>query len=132
MSRMTAAQVISLGEYLEPEFDPATLTVSQLLGVLGYHNIAYPTPYTKTKLVQVFNNEVKSRVTKFKKERIKKQNSIASEEGITDGITGQPLTKKGKVSAYCVSFLSIIDISVGSGICNKTFFAATFTGAESR
>ncbi|KAF8902122.1 Man1-Src1p-C-terminal domain-containing protein [Gymnopilus junonius] len=99
MSRMTAAQVITLGEYLEPEFDPSTLTVSQLLGVLGYHNIAFPTPYNKLKLVQVFNNEVKSRATKFKKERLKKENSIASEEGITDGITGQPLSKKGKAPA---------------------------------
>ncbi|KAF4614692.1 hypothetical protein D9613_003028 [Agrocybe pediades] len=93
MSRLTAAQVVNLGEYLEPDFDPASLTVAQLLGVLGYHNIAYPQPYTKAKLVQVFNNEVKSRATKFKKERIKKENSIASEEGITDGITGQPLAK---------------------------------------
>ncbi|KDR81573.1 hypothetical protein GALMADRAFT_239602 [Galerina marginata CBS 339.88] len=96
MSRLSSAQVISLGEYLEPDFDPVTLTVSQLLGILGYHNIAYPTPYSKPKLVQVFNNEVKTRATKFKKERIKKENSIASEEGITDGITGQPLAKKGK------------------------------------
>lgn len=98
MSRMTAAQVISLGEYLEPDFDPTSLTVSQLLGVLGYHNTPYPTPYTKAKLVHVFNNEVKPRAAKFKKERLKKENSIASEEGITDGHTGRPLGNKGKVS----------------------------------
>ncbi|PPQ78089.1 hypothetical protein CVT25_015623 [Psilocybe cyanescens] len=96
MSRLTSAQVISLGEYLEPDFDPASLTVSQLLGVLGYHNIAYPTPYTKPKLIQVFNNEVKTRAKKFKKDRVKKENSIASEEGITDGHTGQPLGGKSK------------------------------------
>uniref|UniRef100_A0A8H7Y3D3 Man1/Src1 C-terminal domain-containing protein n=1 Tax=Psilocybe cubensis TaxID=181762 RepID=A0A8H7Y3D3_PSICU len=99
MSRLTSAQVISLGDYLEPDFDPASLTVSQLLGVLGYHNIAYPTPYTKPKLIQVFNNEVKTRAKKFKKERIKKENSIASEEGITDGITGQPLAGRSKLPA---------------------------------
>ncbi|KAF8959049.1 Man1-Src1p-C-terminal domain-containing protein [Flammula alnicola] len=99
MSRMTAAQVISVGEYLEPEFEPSSLTVSQLLGVLGYHNIPYPTPYTKTKLVLVFNNEVKTRAAKFKKERIKKENSIASEDGITDGHTGRPLGNKGKAPA---------------------------------
>lgn len=93
MSRLTSAQVISLGEYLEPDFDPAALTVSQLLGVLGYHNIPYPTPYTKPKLIQVFNNEVKTRAKKFKKDRVKKENSIASEEGIMDGVTGQPLSK---------------------------------------
>lgn len=98
MSRLTSAQVISLGDYLEPDFDPASLTVSQLLGVLGYHNIAYPTPYTKPKLIQVFNNEVRTRAKKFKKDRIKKENSIASEEGITDGITGEPLAGRSKVS----------------------------------
>ncbi|KAM6500555.1 Man1-Src1p-C-terminal domain containing protein [Amanita muscaria] len=92
MSRLTTSQVISLGQYLEPDFDPASLTVSQLLGVLGYHNIKYPTPYSKPKLVQVFNDEVKPRSAKLKKERLKKENSIASDEGIKDGLTGKPLT----------------------------------------
>lgn len=93
MSRMTAAQVISLGEYLQPDFDPASLTVSQLLGVLGYHNINYPVPYSKPKLVQVFKDEIKGRATKLKKERLKKENSIASDEGIIDGSTGEPLSQ---------------------------------------
>ncbi|KAF5380842.1 hypothetical protein D9615_003921 [Tricholomella constricta] len=94
MSRMTSAQVIAVGEYLEPNFDPASLTVSQLLGVLGYHNIKYPTPYSKPKLVVVFNDEIKAKATKLKKERIKKENSIASDDGIVDGATGQPLRKE--------------------------------------
>lgn len=97
MSRLTTAQVISLGHYLEPDFDPASLTVSQLLGVLGYHNIKYPTPYSKPKLVQLFNEEIKTRSSKFKKERIKKENSIASDEGIKDGLTGQPLAATRRV-----------------------------------
>lgn len=92
MSRaMTAAQVIGLGEYLNPEFDPATLTVAQLLGVLGYHNIRFPTPYTKPKLVQLFLDEVKPKAARFKKDRLKKENSAASDDGITDGMTGKPL-----------------------------------------
>ena len=95
MSRMTAAQVISLGEYLNTDFDPTSLTVSQLLGVLGYHNINYPTPYSKPKLVQLFNDEIKSKATKWKKERVKKENSLASDEGIIDGATGEPLRKVG-------------------------------------
>ncbi|KAJ8078740.1 inner nuclear membrane protein enriched at telomere/subtelomere region [Marasmius tenuissimus] len=94
MSRLTAAQVISLGEYLEPDFEPSTLTISQLLGILGYHNIVYPTPYSKAKLVQVFNDEVKRKASRLKKDRIKKANSIASDEGITDGITGEPLNRR--------------------------------------
>ncbi|KAI0321639.1 Man1-Src1p-C-terminal domain-containing protein [Amylostereum chailletii] len=95
MSRsMSAAQVIALGEYLDPDFDPSTLTVSQLLGVFGFHNIRYPTPYTKPKLVQLFNDELKPKVKKFKKERIKKENSIASDDGIKDGVTGEFLNPK--------------------------------------
>ncbi|GLB34990.1 putative man1-Src1p-C-terminal domain containing protein [Lyophyllum shimeji] len=94
MSRLTSAQVISLGEYLEPDFDPTSLTISQLLGVLGYHNVKYPTPYSKPKLVAVFNEEVKAKAAKLKKERIKKENSIASDDGIVNGATGEPLRKE--------------------------------------
>ncbi|PPQ80965.1 hypothetical protein CVT24_013179 [Panaeolus cyanescens] len=94
-SKLTSAQVIALGEYLDPDFDPSTLTISQLLGVLGYHNIQYPMPYSKPKLVKTFNQELKTRAAKFKKERLKKENSIASDEGILDGHTGQ-LLNKGK------------------------------------
>ena len=104
MSRLTTAQVISLGHYLEPDFDPASLTVSQLLGVLGYHNIKYPTPYSKPKLVQLFNDEIKTRSSKFKKEKIKKQNSIASDEGIKDGLTGQPLTTTRRVCTIALNW----------------------------
>jgi hypothetical protein len=99
MSRaLTAAQVISLGEYLNPDFDPATLTISQLLGVLGFHNIRFPTPYTKPKLVQIFLDEIRPRAARFKKDRLKKENSIASDDGITDGITGRLLSGATKVS----------------------------------
>ncbi|KAG6854312.1 hypothetical protein C0991_008207 [Blastosporella zonata] len=94
MSRLTAAQVIALGEYLEPTFDPASLTVSQLLGVLGYHHVKYPTPYSKPKLAIIFNEEIKAKAVKLKKERVKKESSIASDDGIVDGATGQPLRKE--------------------------------------
>ena len=104
MSRLTAAQVISLGQYLEPDFDPVSLTVSQLLGILGYHNVKYPTPYSKPKLIQLFNEEIKARSARFKKERLKKENSIASDEGIKDGLTGKPL---GTTRPVCMIHLSL-------------------------
>ncbi|THU90729.1 hypothetical protein K435DRAFT_821093 [Dendrothele bispora CBS 962.96] len=91
-TRLTAAQLIAQGDYLESDFQPSSLTVSQLLGILGYHNVVYPTPYTKPKLVQVFNDEIKKKASKLKKERLKKENSIASDEGIKDGITGELLS----------------------------------------
>jgi hypothetical protein len=98
MSRsLTAAQVIGLGEYLNPNFDPASLTVSQLLGVLGFHNIKYSTPYTKPKLVQLFNDEITVKSAKWRRERHKKEQSLASDDGITDGLTGRPISKETKV-----------------------------------
>ncbi|KAI0670461.1 Man1-Src1p-C-terminal domain-containing protein [Trametes maxima] len=97
MSRqMTAAQIISLGEYLQPDFDPSTLTVAQLLGVFGFHNIKWPSQHTKPKLVQLFNEEIKGNAKKYTRERIKRENSQASEDGITNGVTGRPLNEGKK------------------------------------
>jgi len=106
MSRLTSAQVIALGEYLKPDFEPATLTVPQLLGVFGYHNIRYPSPYTKAKLVQTFNQEIKPNASKFRREKLKKENSQASDDGIVDGVTGLPLTA-AKVPAFSLSPLHL-------------------------
>ncbi|KAI0646974.1 Man1-Src1p-C-terminal domain-containing protein [Trametes meyenii] len=97
MSRqMTTAQIISLGEYLQPDFDPSTLTVAQLLGVFGFHGIKWPSQYTKPKLVQLFNDQIKANAKKFTRERIKRENSQASEDGITNGVTGRPLNEDKK------------------------------------
>ena len=82
MSRsLTSAQVIGLGEYLNPNFDPSSLTVSQLLGVFGFHNIQYPSPYTKPKLVQLFLDNITANSVQLKRERLKKDNSLASDDG---------------------------------------------------
>lgn len=91
MSRLTSAQVIQLGHYLDEDFDPATLTVAQLLGVFGYHNVNYPSQYTKPKLVQVYEDQIRPRASKLKRDKLKQQNSVASNEGIVDGLTGEPL-----------------------------------------
>ncbi|KZT68959.1 hypothetical protein DAEQUDRAFT_727125 [Daedalea quercina L-15889] len=96
MSRLTAAQVIALGEYLEPDFDPSSLTVAQLLGVFGYHNVNYPSQYTKPRLVQLFNDEIKANASKLRRQRIKKESSQASDDGITDGLTGRPINEGRK------------------------------------
>lgn len=91
---LTAAQIISQVDYLDVDFDPNALTVSQLLGILAYHNIRYPTPYTKPKLVQLFLDEIKPKATKLRREKLKRENSLASDDGITDGVTGQPINGK--------------------------------------
>ncbi|TFK54923.1 hypothetical protein OE88DRAFT_1717024 [Heliocybe sulcata] len=98
MSRMTAAQVIAEGRYLEPDFDPTTLTVPQLLGVFGHHDIRYPSPYTKPRLVQVFNDEIKPQSNKLRKEKLQRENSNPSDDGIKDGVTGKPIGEDRKPS----------------------------------
>ena len=101
MSRaLTSAQVIEKGDYLNPDFDPATLTISQLLGVFGFHNIGFPSPYTKGKLVQIFNDELKPNAQQYKKDRLSRQNSQASDDGITDGLTGRPINEGRRVRCY--------------------------------
>lgn len=105
MSRLTAAQVVALGEYLQPDFDPASLTVSQLLGVFGFHGVKFPSQYTKPKLVQLFRDEIQSNAAKFKKERIRRENSQASEDGITDGHTGRPLNEGRTVRSSVIPYL---------------------------
>ncbi|KAF7322946.1 MSC domain-containing protein [Mycena chlorophos] len=91
MSRLTAAEIVKEGRYLDPDFDPATLTVSQLLGVFGFHGITYPMPFSKPKLVAVFNSEIKANGPRLRTARLKAAASIASDDGITDGVTGKPL-----------------------------------------
>ena len=131
MSRLTSAQVIALGEYLQPEFDPATLTVSQLLGIFGYHNINYPSQYTKPKLVQLFKDEIRPKTSKYKKEKLKRENSQASDDGITDGHTGRPLNEGRTVSELIFSRISILTLIAG---CDhgQTLFKANFQGTLCR
>jgi hypothetical protein len=97
MSKLSTSEIIAGGDYLKPDFDPSTLTVAQLLGVFGFHNVMYPTPYTKPKLVQLFNDRIKPNVAQFKAERLSRQNSQASNDGITDGLTGRPLNEGTRV-----------------------------------
>ncbi|KAF8507246.1 Man1-Src1p-C-terminal domain-containing protein [Gautieria morchelliformis] len=92
MSRLTSTEVIHRGEYLEPEFDPMSLTVPHLLSILTLHAVKYPTPYSKSKLVQAFNDEIKPRIKQLKKERLKREGSVASSHGIVDGITGESMS----------------------------------------
>ncbi|KAJ7468821.1 hypothetical protein B0H11DRAFT_2238669 [Mycena galericulata] len=82
-------EIIKKGRYLEPDFHASSLTISQLLGVLHYHNIVCTPPPRKSKLVGLFDAEIKPKALQFKEERLKVV--IASAEGIIDGHTGQPL-----------------------------------------
>ncbi|CAE6347615.1 unnamed protein product [Rhizoctonia solani] len=91
MSRMSASEVIDRGDYLKPDFEPSTLTIPHLLSVLTYHGIKYPSPHTKGKLIEVFNNELKPRSTELLKERQVRERKKPSPDGIYDGHTGQAI-----------------------------------------
>ena len=128
---MTAAQVIAAGDYLKPDFEPSSLTVSQLLGIFGYHNVRYPTPYTKPKLVQLFNDEIKPKVKSFQKERVKAESSIASDDGIVNGMTGEYLAQQQVCGTYSI----ILNVSKNAEwhrlfIAASPVFAPWFAGSD--
>ena len=98
MSRsLTSTQVVEKGDYLQPGFNPASLTVSQLLGVLSFHEIKFPTPYNKGKLIETFNSALKPQLARLLKDRRLRQCSLASTDGIVDGSTGQPIKEARSV-----------------------------------
>ncbi|KAJ3525022.1 hypothetical protein NMY22_g10746 [Coprinellus aureogranulatus] len=96
MAHLTATEIVNLGKYLDASFDPRSLTVSQLLGVLLHHEVQYPMPYSKPTLIGSFNRHIKANIAVLKKEREKWRQCTASEEGIKDGRTGKSLIQEQK------------------------------------
>lgn len=92
MPPRSSTQVIESGEYLEPNFDANSLTMPHLLSIFTFHQVKYPVPYNKSKLVETFNEQVKPRADQFKRDRLKREGSVASSRGITDGLTGKSLS----------------------------------------
>lgn len=92
MPPRSSAQVIESGEYLQPGFDANTLTMPHLLSIFTFHQIQFPVPYSKSRLVETFNEQVKPRAAQLRQERLKREGSVASSRGITDGLTGRSLS----------------------------------------
>lgn len=88
MSRPTTSQIIASGDYLQPDFDAKTLTIPHLIGIFAYHQVPYPAQHNKAKLVEVFDKEIKKRGASLLKQRLERQETLASEDGIVDGVTG--------------------------------------------
>jgi len=75
--------------YLQPGFDPNTLTVPRLRSVLVAHNVAYPSSAKKSDLVNIFNNEVAPQARKL----LSAQSRITrSSRGIVDVPSSQEST----------------------------------------
>lgn len=78
-------------EYLQPGFDPNTLKVAELRGILLEHNVDYPSSAKKAQLVELFNSQIapKARRILGARSRVK-----ASVQGIIDMETeGTPLAE---------------------------------------
>ena len=69
-------QDIKKGSYLYSDLDLSTLTISQV-HIFGFN---FPS------LVQIFNDQIKLHTVLFKRKRLSRQDSLASEGGITDGV----------------------------------------------
>ncbi|PUU76932.1 Man1-Src1p-C-terminal domain-domain-containing protein [Tuber borchii] len=78
-------------EYLQPGFDPNTLKVAELRGILLEHSVDYPSSAKKAQLVELFNSQIapKARRILGARSRVK-----ASVQGIIDMETeGTPLAE---------------------------------------
>ena len=101
MSRLTTTQIIEKGAYLEPDFDPDSLTRPQLIGIFAYHGIQWASKDTKAELVKIFNAEIKGNGVKLRRQREETQATLASENGIVNGVTGSPASPPVCCSVRC-------------------------------
>ena len=88
---LATSQIIAKGEYLQPSFDPKSLTIPHLIGIFAYHGVAFPAQHNKAKLVEIFNENIKKNAPNLMKQRLERQETMASEDGILDGVTGNPI-----------------------------------------
>ena len=78
-------------EYLSPNFDPSSLTVPRLRGILVSHNVNYPASAKKSQLIEIFTNEVVPRSRKI----------LAAQSRIrrtSKGITDMPSSQEGTIA----------------------------------
>lgn len=67
--------------YLEPGFDPTSLTIPRLRSILLAHNVNYPASAKKSQLVDLFNQNVAPQAKKIKSESLRVKRSS---RGIVD------------------------------------------------
>ncbi|KAF2213683.1 hypothetical protein CERZMDRAFT_39412 [Cercospora zeae-maydis SCOH1-5] len=79
-------------KYLEPDFDPSTLTVPRLRSILVQHNVNYPSSAKKAQLIELFNSEV---VPQARKIRTAAARVKRTSRGIEDIATGRRGTGAG-------------------------------------
>ena len=112
MSRPTTSQIIGKGDYLLPDFDPKTLTIAHLIGIFAYHQISYPPQHNKAKLVELYNEKIKKNGVTLRKQWQERQETLASEEGVVNGVTGSPVQKvRALLYAQRRAHVDLLDVS---------------------
>ncbi|KAG9974162.1 hypothetical protein KCU78_g22991, partial [Aureobasidium melanogenum] len=67
--------------YLQPDFDPSSLTVPRLRSILVAHNVAYPSSAKKSDLIAIFNSNVAPQARKLLNVQSR---TVRSARGIVD------------------------------------------------
>lgn len=80
-------------EYLAPSFDPSTLTMAKLRGILMTHNIAYSSAAKKSDLVDLFSAQLAPRARKILAARARIRRTS---KGITDMPSSQESSLGGE------------------------------------
>jgi len=85
----STADIIASARYLDDDFDPSSLTIPNLNGILNHHGIRFPGNARKPALVKLFEEKIVGNLTVLRRERNIIDGSVASGRGITDGLTGE-------------------------------------------
>ncbi|KAH0142330.1 hypothetical protein KCU82_g15971, partial [Aureobasidium melanogenum] len=75
--------------YLQPDFDPSSLTVPRLRSILVAHNVAYPSSAKKSDLIALFNSNVAPQARKLLNAQSR---TVRSARGIVDVPSSQSST----------------------------------------
>lgn len=75
-------------EYLEPDWDPASVTIPRLRAILVAHNISYPASAKKAALIEIFNTSVLPQARKIRAQNARVKRTSRGIEDITTGRRG--------------------------------------------
>ena len=124
MSRRTAADVIALGDYLQDGFEAKSLTIPQLLGVLNFHEIKFPSQHNKGTLVQIFNDNIQPNAANLRQQRDQIANKSPNGKEIRDGVTGKYINREvvrrsASSSSFCVCLIPLTGCSCTAVVASR-------------
>ncbi|KAG8831324.1 inner nuclear membrane protein enriched at telomere/subtelomere region [Serendipita sp. 399] len=96
-SKLSTQDIINKGEYLEPDFDPSSLTVVHLRGLLHHHDVTVPGNATKAVLIKAFQDNIVPKARQLRKTRNDNASMNGNGSDIFDVATGeyiQPIERK--------------------------------------